>query len=99
MTNMSNFGKKSIQKLQTITFYIHHQMWVLWQGKHFPIHWMKPCELDWQKLVILEKIYSVEEKISHFIKKYVGRIPGHHNIYSLQRSSILGTAHILRKVL
>ena len=33
------------------------------------------------------------------IKKYVGRIPGCHNIYSLQRSAILGTAHILRKVL
>ena len=33
------------------------------------------------------------------IKKYVGRIPGYHNIYSLQRSAILGTAHILSKVL
>ena len=33
------------------------------------------------------------------IKKYVGRIPGCHNIYSLQRSAILGTAYILRKVL
>ena len=33
------------------------------------------------------------------IKKSVGRIPGHHNIYNLQRSAILGTAHILRKVL
>ena len=33
------------------------------------------------------------------LKKYVGRIPGCHNIYSLQRSAILGTAHILRKVL
>ena len=33
------------------------------------------------------------------IKKYVGRIPGCHNIYSLQRSAVLGTAHILRKVL
>ena len=29
------------------------------------------------------------------IKKYVGRIPGCHNIYSLQRSAVLGTAHIL----
>ena len=33
------------------------------------------------------------------IKKYVGRIPGCQNIYSLQRSAILGTAHILMKVL
>ena len=42
-------------KLYTITFYIHHQKWVLWQGKHFPIHQMKPCQMDWRKLVILEK--------------------------------------------
>ena len=42
-------------KLYTITFYIHHQKWVLWQGKHFPIHWMKPCQMDWRKLVVLEK--------------------------------------------
>ena len=33
------------------------------------------------------------------IKNYVGRIPGCHNIYSLQRSAILGTSHIHRKVL
>ena len=32
-------------------------------------------------------------------RKYVGRMPGCHNIYSLQRSAILGTAHILRMVL
>ena len=28
---------------------------------------MKPCQLDWQKLVILKKIYPVEEKTSYFI--------------------------------
>ena len=33
------------------------------------------------------------------IKKYVGRIPGCHNIYSMQRSAILGTVYILSKVL
>ena len=33
------------------------------------------------------------------IKKSVGRIPGHHNTYNLQRSAVLGTAHILRKIL
>ena len=31
------------------------------------------------------------------IKKYVGRIPGCHNIYSMQRSAILGTVYILIK--
>ena len=42
-------------KLFIITFHIHHQKWVLWQGKHFPIHRMKPCQMDWRKLVVLEK--------------------------------------------
>ena len=42
-------------KLYIITFHIHHQKWVLWQGKHFPIHRMKPCQMDWRKLVVLEK--------------------------------------------
>ena len=42
-------------KLYIITFHIHHQKWVLWQGKHFPIHQMKPCQMDWRKLVVLEK--------------------------------------------
>ena len=31
---------------------------------------MKPCQVDWQKLVIQEKIYSVNEKSSCF-KKYI----------------------------
>ena len=22
------------------------------EGKHFPLHWMKPCQLDWRKLVL-----------------------------------------------
>ena len=42
-------------KLFIITFHIHHQKWVLWQGKHFPIHRMKPCQMDWRKIVVLEK--------------------------------------------
>ena len=33
------------------------------------------------------------------IQSYLHKIPGKHNLYNLQRSVILGTAHILRKVL
>ena len=33
------------------------------------------------------------------IQSYLQKIPGKHNLYNLQRSAILGTAHILRKVL
>ena len=62
------FWQNKHPKLYTITFSIHHQKWVLWQGKHVPIHRMKPCQMDWQKLVVLEKMYSIEEKISYFIE-------------------------------
>ena len=33
------------------------------------------------------------------LKKYLNRISGYHNVYNLLTSAILGSAHILRKVL
>ena len=57
------FWQNKHPKLYTITFHIHHQKWVLWQGKHFPIHWMKPCQMDWRKLVVLEKCILLKRKL------------------------------------
>jgi hypothetical protein len=37
--------------------------------------------------------------ISKSLRKYVRAIPGNHEFRELQRTAILGTAHILRKVL
>jgi hypothetical protein len=37
--------------------------------------------------------------ISKSFRKYVSNIPGHHEVKELQNTAILGTAHILRKVL
>jgi hypothetical protein len=37
--------------------------------------------------------------ISKSFRKYVSRIPGNHEVRELQKTAILGTAHILRKVL
>jgi len=37
--------------------------------------------------------------ISKSFRKYVSNIPGNHTVKELQKSAILGTAHILRKVL
>ena len=37
--------------------------------------------------------------ISVSLRKYVSNIPGKHEVKELQKTSILGTAHILRKVL
>jgi hypothetical protein len=37
--------------------------------------------------------------ISKSLRKYVSTVPGNHEVKELQKTSILGTAHILRKVL
>jgi hypothetical protein len=37
--------------------------------------------------------------ISKSFRKYVSTIPGKHDVRELQKTAILGTAHILRKVL
>ena len=37
--------------------------------------------------------------ISKTFRKYVSNIPGKHEVKKLQKTAILGTAHILRKVL
>ena len=54
----------------------------------------------WDKTVevvpIINGATGVAEKN---LKKYLSRIPGCHNVYTLEGSAILGTAHILRKVL
>ena len=37
--------------------------------------------------------------ISNSFRKYISNIPGNHEVRELQKTAILGTAHILRKVL
>ena len=37
--------------------------------------------------------------ISKSFKKYISNISGNHEVKELQKTAILGTAHILRKVL
>jgi hypothetical protein len=37
--------------------------------------------------------------ISKSFRKYLGNIQGEHEIKELQKTAILGTAHVLRKVL
>ena len=58
------------------------------------------CQRLWNKKVeVIPVIIGAMGIVDKNIKKYVGRIPDCHNIYSLQRPAILGTVHILRKVL
>ena len=58
------------------------------------------CQRLWiKKVEVIPVIIGATWTADKNMKKYVGRISGCHNIYSWQRSAILGTAHILRKVL
>ena len=54
----------------------------------------------WEKTVeVIPIIKGATGVVSKKWKKYLNRTPGCHNVYNLQRSTILGTAEILRKVL
>jgi hypothetical protein len=44
-------------------------------------------------------IIGVTGTISKSFRKYVSSIPGNHEVRELQKTAILGTAHILRKML
>jgi hypothetical protein len=54
-------------------------------------------------LIIKKKVISViigaTGTISKSFRKYMSNIPGNHEVKELQKTAILGTAHILRKVL
>jgi len=44
-------------------------------------------------------IIGVTGAVSKSFRKYVSNIPGKHEFKELQKTAIMGTAHILRKVL
>jgi len=48
---------------------------------------------------VIQVIIRTTGTISKSFRKYVNNIPGKHEIKELQKTAILGTAHILRKVL
>ena len=48
---------------------------------------------------VIPVIIGATGTISKTFRKYVSNIPGNHKIKELQKTAILGTAHILRKVL
>ena len=48
---------------------------------------------------VIPVIIGATGTISKSFRKYVSNIPGHHDIRELQKTAILGTAHIFRKVL
>ena len=50
-------------------------------------------------IIIIIIIIGATGTISKSFRKYVSDIPGNHDVKELQKTAILGTAHILRKVL
>jgi len=51
------------------------------------------------KTKVIPVIIGAAGTISKTFRKYVSNIPGKHEVKELQKTAILGTAHILRKVL
>ena len=51
------------------------------------------------KAKVIPVIIGATGTISKSFRKYVNDIPGNHDVKELQKTAILGTAHILRKVL
>jgi len=57
-------------------------------------------QLMWNvKTKVIAVIMGATGTISKSFRKYVSNIPGKHEVEELQKTVILGTAHILRKVL
>jgi hypothetical protein len=48
---------------------------------------------------VIPVIIGANGTISKSFRKYVSNIPGYHEVKELQKTAILGTAHILQKVL
>jgi hypothetical protein len=51
------------------------------------------------KARVIPVIIGATGTVSKSFRKYVISIPGNHEVRDLQKTTILGTAHILRKVL
>jgi len=51
------------------------------------------------KTKVIPVIIGATRTISKSFRKYVSNIPGKHEIKELEKTTILGTAHILQKVL
>jgi len=51
------------------------------------------------KTRVIPVIIVATGTISKSFRKYINNIPGNHEVKDLQKTAILGTAHILQKVL
>jgi hypothetical protein len=52
-----------------------------------------------QKCAIIPVIIAATGIVTRSLRKHLEAVPGKHSIDSLQKTAILGTSHIIRKVL
>ena len=76
----------------------------MWIKKTEKILKYKDLEIEIQRMwnvktKVIPVIIGANGTISKSFRKYVSNIPGKHEVKELQKTAILGTAHILRKVL
>ena len=57
------------------------------------------CQRMWKKKEVISVVVVATGIVEKRLKADLKNIPGNHNIHNLQRSAILGTAHILRRAL
>jgi len=60
---------------------------------------LKYKDLTIKKTKVIPVITGATGTLSKSFRKYVSKIPRKHKVKELQKTAILGTAHILRKVL
>jgi hypothetical protein len=51
------------------------------------------------KCFVIPVIIGATGIVSKILQKYLEAIPGQHSVDSLQKTAILGTSHVIRKVL
>jgi hypothetical protein len=51
------------------------------------------------KTTVIPVIIGATGTISKSLRKYAGNIPGNHEVKELQKTAVMGTAHMLRQVL
>jgi hypothetical protein len=72
------------------------------EAKKFPKYKDLTIEIQcmWNvKTKVIPVIIGATGTISESFRKYVSNIPGYHEVKELQKTAILSTAHIFRKVL
>jgi len=87
LIDVANSGERNVIKMEAET---------ILKYKDFTIEIQRMWKV---KSKVIPVIVGATGTISNSLRKYVSNIPAKHEVKELQKTAILGTAHILRKVL